>query len=302
MNAMEYKVTHTTVYSYSVPVSVCHNVLVLMPRNSDRLRRESHRLVIRPIPIITTRRDDFYGNHSHRFSIQESHRSLTVTSTSKVRVQPCRKISNGDAVGWEMVRDQTQNRIDPNWLAAAPFRFPSPRVPIGDSYADFAKSAFTRDEGIIDGLMALTAKIHSEFAYDPNATQVDTPVGEAFEHRHGVCQDFAHVQLACLRSLGIPARYVSGYLRTIPPEGGTRMVGADQSHAWVSAYCGEKLGWQEFDPTNNCRGSSNHIPVAWGRDYGDVVPVRGVFLGGGTHKLSVSVKVENLNQVETVNQ
>ncbi len=286
-----YKIVHTTTYNYSSPVSVCHNLLILTPRESERLHCPSHRLVIRPTPVSTERRTDFFGNYVHAFAIEEHHRSLTVTSTSRVEIKEKATLQSGDIPSWEDVRNGTRQQHDPQWLACAPFRFDSPRIVVSADFAAYAAPCFAPEQPIVDSVMKLTTKIHSEFAYDTRATNVKTATEEVFGLRRGVCQDFAHVQLACLRSLGIPCRYVSGYLRTIPPEGQVKMVGADESHAWVAAYCGEALGWVEFDPTNDCVCGTDHIPIAWGRDYSDVVPFRGAFIGGGKHTLSVSVDV-----------
>lgn len=294
---MKYKVTHTTQYDYTAAVSVCHNIVNLMPRNDGRLIRENHRLVIRPTPPKIVRRVDVFGNSSHRFSIDESHKTLSIQSFSKVEVQPSPEI-RGD-IAWEQLRAGVIDGTDAHWMSATPFRFASPRVPLDPVYRDFAQSEFTQGRGIVESLDRLTTKIYSEFSYDPNATLVNSTVAESFKKKRGVCQDFAHIQLACLRSLGIPARYVSGYLKTTRPgDPSARFVGADQSHAWIAVYCGAENGWIELDPTNNCRGGTGHIPVAWGRDYGDVVPVRGVLIGRGKHTLSVSVHVEESGKSE----
>jgi len=196
---------------------------------------------------------------------------------------------------WEVVRDGVRGQTDPNWLECAPFVFNSPRVSAAPEYRDYALLSFPAGISAVVGARDLTARIHREFTYDTRATTVSTRTEEVFAHRRGVCQDFAHVQLACLRSIGLPCRYVSGYLRTLPPAGQARLIGADQSHAWLAVYCGDALGWVEFDPTNNCVCGTDHISIAWGRDYGDVVPFRGAFTGGGEHTLSVSVDVRELD-------
>ncbi len=288
---MKYKIVHTTNYAYSAPVSVCHNLLILTPREGGRISCTGHRLVIRPTPVATVRRTDYFGNYVHTFSLEEQHRSLTVTSTSRVVVKKDDRLAMGNGPPWEALRDAVQTQSDRNWLECAPFRFNSPRVFTAPEYKAYALASFSPGMPVVDGLLKLTARIHAEFAYDSRATNVKTPTSEVFEHRRGVCQDFAHVQLSCIRSLGLPCRYVSGYLRTRPPEGQKKLVGADQSHAWISAYCGEELGWIEFDPTNDCVAGMDHIPIAWGRDYSDVVPFRGAFIGGGKHTLNVSVDV-----------
>ena len=179
-------------------------------------------------------------------------------------------------------------------LDALQFRFDSPRCHASVEAASYAESSFTADRPIVEALAELTSRIHREFEYDPRATTVSTPIDEVLQQKRGVCQDFAHVQIAMLRSLGLAARYVSGYVRTIPPPGKERMVGADASHAWVAAWCGD-LGWIDIDPTNDCFVSDQHITLAWGRDYADVTPLKGVYTGGGKHWLDISVDVVPLN-------
>ena len=172
----------------------------------------------------------------------------------------------------------------------AQFRFASEYVPLAEQFADYAKTSLKPDCPIVEGVADLTARIHADFRFDPKATNLSTPVREVFERRAGVCQDFAHLQLACLRSLGLAAQYVSGYLRTDPPPGKPRLVGADASHAWISVYCGA-AGWIDFDPTNNVMPGVDHITVAYGRDYADICPIQGVFIGGGRHAMHVAVDV-----------
>ncbi|OYW11667.1 MAG: hypothetical protein B7Z55_19015 [Planctomycetales bacterium 12-60-4] len=181
----------------------------------------------------------------------------------------------------------------PLTLEALQFTFDSPSVTAPAAVGQYAAESFPAGRPILEGVRHLTTRIHEDFKFDPRATTVSTPVVEVFEHRRGVCQDFAHLEIAALRSLGIPARYVSGYLRTIPPPGRPRLVGTDASHAWLSVYCGE-AGWIDVDPTNDCIVSTDHITVAWGRDYSDVCPIKGVFVGGGTHQMTVSVDVQPL--------
>ncbi|MCA9248620.1 MAG: transglutaminase family protein [Planctomycetales bacterium] len=294
---MKYKITHSTSYAYSSPVSVCHNLVMMTPREDPRVHCLSHRLRIRPTPQVSGRRYDCFGNHVHSFSIEESHRKLTVMATSRVSVEQFELPAPESTPAWESLASDEAAQRDPSWLNVAPFRFDSPRVQRSTEFADYARTAFTPSRSVLAAVLDLTATIHSDFAYDKQATLVDTPTEEAFRLRRGVCQDFAHVQIACLRSLGIPTRYVSGYLRTLPEAGKERLVGADQSHAWLSVYCGT-AGWIDVDPTNNCVCSTDHIPVAWGRDFGDVVPIKGVFLGGGEHILSVSVDVLPLEKVD----
>ncbi len=288
---MEYKITHSTTYDYSQPVSVCHNVVMLSPQTFGLVTCHSHRLIIRPTPSISSTRLDFFGNVVHAFSIEENHRQLSITATSRVSVSPATDVEGVTTSPWKVVADGVAQQAIGDWLDLAPFAYDSPRIRCGNRYLEYAAESFVKDRPILEAARELNHRIFTDFKYDKDATDVHTTTAEAFRMRKGVCQDFAHILIACLRSLALPARYVSGYLRTIPPVGRPRFIGADQSHAWVALYCGPELGWVDFDPTNDCICSADHIPVALGRDYSDVVPLKGVFLGGGEHRLSVSVDV-----------
>lgn len=250
-----------------------------------------HRMRIRPNPIDLHRRVDFFGNQLTVFSIDENHDELTISAVSRVEVQPQDLQVKSVGYDWQFVSQQLADREDPNWLQASHYLYNSPRVIRSREFADYAERAFQPGVSVFEAASNLTRCIFKEFKYDCSATETHTPTHKVFLMRKGVCQDFAHIMIGCLRSLGIPARYVSGYLRTIPPPGKSKLIGADQSHAWVAAYCGQAQGWIEFDPTNNTVCSTDHIPIAWGRDYTDVVPVRGAYLGGGESSLSVSVDV-----------
>jgi transglutaminase-like putative cysteine protease len=289
---MQYKITHTTAYQYSTAVSVCHNLVMLTPREDSRVRIHHHRLATQPLPQFTSRRKDAFGNIVNAFSIEENHRQLTVTASNRVTVAK-QELPPADASpSWQVIRDGVAEQSDSNWIDCSRFLFDSPRITRNSDFVDYAGRSYEQERPALEALRDLTSRIHRDFKYDKSATMVSTATSEAFRLRRGVCQDFAHIGIACLRSIGLPARYVSGYLRTYPPAGKPRLVGADQSHAWVAAYCGPKVGWVEVDPTNNCLCGTDHVPVAWGRDYGDVVPLRGVFLGGGAHQLKVSVDVQ----------
>ena len=288
---MQYKIKHTTTYTYSTPVSVCHNLVMLTPREDARLQVHYHRLDTHPAPQFAARRTDAFGNHVHAFSIEEIHKQLTVTAINRVTVLPAELADDVTGPPWHEIVDSVHAETDAAWLDAARFVFDSPRIRRSQQFAEYASESFADGRPIVTGLLDLTTRIHHDFRYDKHTTDVGTATEDAFRLRSGVCQDFAHVQIACLRSLGIPARYVSGYLRTVPPAGRPRLIGADQSHAWLAAYCGPDVGWIDIDPTNDCLCSTDHIPIAFGRDYNDVVPLRGVFLGGGEHQLKVSVDV-----------
>jgi transglutaminase-like putative cysteine protease len=283
-----YAITHVTTYSYTEPVSLCQNVAHLSVRPCDRQRAEPSALTIRPEPAVVEVRTDFFGNPTHHFTIQEPHRELTVTATHRVTVSPPPPVPHSPA--WETVRDRLVHDHSPVWLDAYQYTFDSRFSAADPQYTEFAAGSFTPGRPIVEVAEALVHRIHTGFRYDPRATTVSTPVAEVFEHRRGVCQDFAHLLMACLRSLGLAARYVSGYLSTDPPPGKPRLIGADATHAWVSLFCGD-AGWVDFDPTNDQIPGDRHILLAWGRDYDDVSPLKGVILGGGQHSVHVSVDV-----------
>ncbi|HTN74186.1 MAG TPA: transglutaminase family protein [Pirellulaceae bacterium] len=292
---MKYRVAHDTTYNYGDAVPVCHNYVHLTPRDTPRQVCRSHKLVIKPAPAISLRRLDYFGNQVTYFSLHEGHRKLSLTAVSRVDVRSIELAPPADSPPWEEIRDALSTERTPTGLEAYQFVFPSAYVDklwgeLGQAMAEYALKSFTRGRPIVEAALDLTARIHADFRYDATATNVFTPLEEVFRLRHGVCQDLAHVQIGVLRAIGLAARYVSGYLLTHPPPGRPRLVGADASHAWLAVYCGAE-GWVDFDPTNNVIPSDEHITLAWGRDYGDVCPVAGVFVGGGANSLLVSVDV-----------
>lgn len=292
---MRYRVRHTTTYLSDKPVSVCHNEACLRPRELAYQHVESYRLIISPAPSVKTTREDYYGNSLVSFSFNEGYDTLTVTATSTVRLSR-RPLDHDDQLPWSQIAASLRTPASALDSAASEFCWPSPRVSLHDELRDYAQESFSEDRRILDGLQELTTRIWKDFEFDPKSTTVATPVRQVFDQRRGVCQDFAHLQIAMLRSLGLAARYVSGYLRTYPPEGQPRLVGADASHAWLSVYCGPQ-GWIDVDPTNNKIPDNEHVTVGWGRDYGDVCPLKGVYTGGEHHRLDVSVDVEPLEPV-----
>jgi transglutaminase-like putative cysteine protease len=291
---MIYKVVHVTTYSYSQPVPMCHNELHLTPRDHGHQRCISTRLAIKPLPATIDERLDYFGNHVSYFAIHEAHHKLTVTATSKVDVEPPRLPTSADTPAWEDARDALTDYRNSEHLAASQFAFASPFVSIHEDIRQYALESFTRHRPLWDAVLELTSRIYRDFKYSPASTTVSTPPDEVFRLRRGVCQDFAHLEISCLRSLGLAAQYVSGYLQTDPPPGQPKLIGADASHAWLSVYC-PGSGWLDVDPTNNQMISTRHVTLAWGRDYGDVCPVRGVFVGGGNHAMNVSVDVAALD-------
>lgn len=285
---MQYHITHATTYAYAEPVSLCQNVAHLAPRACHRQRAEPPVLTITPEPAVLEDRVDFFGNPVCYFTVQEPHRELTVHVEHRVAVTPDDPPPHTPP--WETVRDRLPHDRAPVWLDAYQFAFDSRYVAADRRYADYARGSFAPGRPALDAARDLMRRVHSDFVYDPRATTLATPVAEVFERRRGVCQDFAHLMLAALRSLGLAARYVSGYLSTLPPPGKSRVVGADATHAWVSLFCGD-AGWVDLDPTNDAVPADRHVLLAWGRDYEDVSPLKGVILGGGAHTVAVAVDV-----------
>lgn len=235
-------------------------------------------------------RFDFFDNRVVYFAVQDIHKQLEVQVKTRVEVQQRPFSESSPALPWEETLQRLHQDPDPEIIEARQFVLPSPFIPLTQPLYDYANASFAPGRPVLEAVRALTQRIHQEFTYDPHFTTVATPVSEVLENRRGVCQDFAHFGIGCLRSLGLAARYVSGYLETVPPPGQPRLVGADASHAWFAVYLpGE--GWAEFDPTNDCMASEKHITLAWGRDYGDVAPLKGVMSGGGSHTLTVAVDV-----------
>ncbi len=291
---IRYRISHSTTYVYGEPVSLCQNVAHLVPRACPWQQAEESILAITPDPAVIEERIDYFGNPIEYFTIQEPHRELTVTVEHRIAVEP-RIVPEPNATPpWESVRDRLAFDRSAEWLDAFQSLHASRYVPLNEKYAEYAAVSFTPGRPILEAGLELTQRIFAEFTYDPRATTLATPVAEVFAERRGVCQDFAHLQLACLRSLGLAAGYVSGYLSTVPAPGRERMIGADATHAWVRLFCGD-AGWVDLDPTNNEVPSDRHILLAWGRDYDDVSPLKGVILGGGQHSVRVAVDVEPLN-------
>ena len=285
---MRYEITHTTTYEYSDPVSVSYHVLRLHPRAHAGQRCLRNELHIDPRPVVAQTHSDYFGNVVTFVTVEGAHRKWVVTSRSELEVEAVPAPAPESTTGWEEARDRA--RGDEGALESGDFLFPSPLIKAPSLFAAYAAPSFPAGRPLLEAVLDLTRRIHREFKFDSKATTVTTPVEQMLNNRRGVCQDFAHLEIACLRSMGIPARYVSGYLETDPPPGKPRLVGADASHAWVSFYCPGN-GWVDVDPTNNLIPSTRHLTVAWGRDYGDVSPVRGVILGSGEHSLKVSVDV-----------
>lgn len=290
MKKLLYEITHSTTYAYAGDVSVSHHLLRLTPRHGRRQSCLSHELSINPSAGAQRAYRDYFGNLTHFIAVESLHQQLVIVARSRVAVAPAFVPETSETPAWEIVRARCRDDHSSQALEAHEFIYPSPLVPAQDVFADYAKVSFTRGRPVFDAAQDLTRRIHEDFAFDSTATTVGTPVSEVFRQRRGVCQDFVHFQLACLRSLGLPARYVSGYLETDPPPGQPKLRGVDASHAWLSLLCPD-IGWLDLDPTNNCIPSLRHIAVAYGRDYSDVPPVRGVLVGGQNQQLRVAVDV-----------
>ena len=288
---MIYRIFHRTTYEYKHPVSVGTHVACLKPRALPHHQLAHSELRIQPRPATRTERVDFFGNLLCFFTIQEPHRDLIVEARSEVVMEGKATPWAQLPLPWEEAARSVPTDLSAAGLEAYQFGFESPRIRVRPEFAAYALESFTPERPMPDALLDLTARIHKDFRFDSKSTNVRTTPEEVFKKRRGVCQDFAHLQIAFLRSLNLAARYVSGYLRTYPPPGRPRLVGADASHAWVSAYC-PGIGWLDVDPTNNIIPTNGHVTLAWGRDYGDVSPLRGLILGGGAHTLNVAVDME----------
>lgn len=290
---MNYRVRHHTRYLYAQPVSQCYNLAYLLPRNTDRQTVDAVTIHISPTPQHQQEYIDYFGNRFLHFTIEQSHTQLDVDIQSEITLPDSNDTINLDfGTPCAYVKHLLANNTDWETLQAREFMLESPHVPLHQDLADYARSSFYDERPFLSAIMDLTQRIYHDFIYDPQFSTVATPLADVLKHRRGVCQDFAHLAIGCLRSLGYPARYVSGYLETLAPEGAEKLIGVDASHAWFAVYSpGE--GWYDFDPTNNMLTKAQHITTAWGRDYSDVTPLKGILFGGGANPLlTVSVDVQ----------
>lgn len=293
---MRYRVRHITEYTYGAPVSLCYNMAHLLPRDTRNQLCIHQKIQINPPPVYQNEGEDYFGNQTFYFSIQEAHKKLVIDVSTDFEISPI------NVLEW-----QTQNTITcgelrsllsapntPELRMAKEYLLDSPQIRRSADLGAYAQSTFADDKPILQATLAFTHKIFTEFKFDPSTTTVATPLEQVLKQRSGVCQDFAHLAIGCLRSVGIPARYMSGYLETLPPPGQEKLVGADASHAWFAIFI-PTLGWVEFDPTNDLMPNEQHLVTAWGRDYSDVTPLQGViFEGGGSQQLAVSVDVRRV--------
>lgn len=285
---MKYSIVHKTAYHYSEPASLSQNELFLQPRETGTQRVIQSGLIIVPEPQYLHHRTDYFGNNVHIFMVQQPHDALTMTATSIVETTSPVAPDPEHTAPWETVVQKLTLHEHPVMLENYQYAFASPMITVNAAAMTYAQPSFPRGVPVLKGAVDLMARIFADFEYDKSATNVDTSVDQVLASRKGVCQDFAHLAISCLRTLGLAARYVSGYLETSPPPGKAKLIGADASHAWVSLFVPE-AGWVDLDPTNNLIVGESHVTLAWGRDYGDVTPVKGVVMGGGEHRLSVMV-------------
>lgn len=288
---MRLRVNHRTLYQYGAPVTTSHHEARISPRESEHQRTVSHDIQITPAPSVRRRRVDYFGNRTLHFSLSEPHRSLDVVATSVVDVVAPLPNDASRTPPWEGVVERLRTDRRRDVLDAYETTFESPFVKNVPGLEEYARPSFGAGRPILEAVRDLTSRIHDDFTYDPRATDVSTPLEDVLSKRTGVCQDFAHLMIGCLRAYGLSARYVSGYLLTRPPPGKPRLVGADASHAWVATWLPEH-GWVDLDPTNDLVPGEEHVTVAVGRDFDDVTPLRGVILGGGQHSVEVFVDVE----------
>jgi transglutaminase-like putative cysteine protease len=270
----KYKISHRTTYTYFEPVSVCHNVLRLAPRDTQQQTCRHVAVRISPEPDIVKEYEDFFGNKVIYFSIEKEHARLTVDVQSEVDI----------VGGLDGMRDSGEIRQ---------FIFETPMTEWNEEIEAYARVSFQPGKSMMEAAGDLMHRIYTDFEFTPGFTTISTPLAVVMEEKKGVCQDFAHLAIACIRSVGLPARYVSGYIETVPPEGTEKLIGADASHAWFSIY-DPAVGWMDFDPTNNMMAGDQHITIGWGRDYADIAPMKGIILSSGSHGLKVSVDVKRL--------
>lgn len=294
---MNYRILHTTRFRHSEPATLAHNEARLSPRDFSRQTCTRNRFAISPKPRVFRKRFDFFGNQVCYFSIEEPHAELTVSVISEVRVTNTGYDTPGpaDDIPWEAARDMLATSLHAEIVDSRHFLMDSPLAAGSARLRDYALPSFPHGRPLLMAARNLMERIHHDFAYVPGFTEISTPLDQVLAHRSGVCQDFAHLAIGCLRAMGLAARYVSGYIETIPPPGQEKLTGADASHAWFSVYVPEH-GWLDFDPTNNQVPMDRHITLAWGRDYADVPPLKGVLYAAGRQDMDVTVDVMRLEE------
>lgn len=289
----EYEVTHSTVYSYSEKVSHCQNIAYLLPQSDARQSCERTEISISPFPAVSADHTDYFGNRFRYFSVEQPHRQLSVTAKTRIRTENLTENNWENSPAWEQVAGSARNPTEAADIAAVEFLLPSPFAALSAAFGEYAAESFSPGRPVLAAVLDFAQRIRNDFKYEQKSTTILTPLSDVFRHRRGVCQDFAHLAIAALRTIGIPARYVSGYIETYPPAGKPKMRGSDASHAWISVYAGA-AGWWDFDPTNGKAITEEFIVTARGRDFGDVSPLKGILFGGGKHTLKVEVDVHRL--------
>ena len=292
---MRYKVSHTTHYAYATPVDLASHMLHLLPREVPGQSVLSAEVTAEPLPGRVTHAQDHFGNHVSWMFLDRRHDNFAVTLTAEVDVHFAPPPPVLATRPWEEVAALAQAGGEGAWQAAE-FVFDSPMLPYEPAAGAYVAPSFPPGRPVLEGLLDLNGRIRREFTFKAGVTNVQTTVAKLLSQRAGVCQDFTHLMIAGLRAIGLPARYVSGYLRTRPPPGQPARRGADQSHAWVGAWLGPEFGWVDLDPTNDLVVTDEHVVLAYGRDYGDISPVRGVILGGGRHTVTVGVDLEAVDE------
>ena len=291
---MNYKVTHTTTYTYSETVSFCHNIVRLVPRNTDKQTLKNVFVNIDPQPKILSEYEDFFGNKIVYFTIEQDHKKLSVQVVSDIEKKSANNLEFDlyTNTSWEEVQQQIL-QSKPEYIDARQYCYATRMTTADVAIAAYAAQSYMPGRSMFEATKDLMHRIFFDFKFQSGFTTIATPLSVVMKERKGVCQDFAHLAIACIRSMGLPARYVSGYIETIPPQGIEKLVGVDASHAWFAVFI-PHVGWIDFDPTNNQIPGNQHITIGWGRDYADVAPLNGVVLSSGPHKLAVSVDVRRL--------
>jgi transglutaminase-like putative cysteine protease len=294
MKSTRFHVIHETRYEYAATVALSQKLMHLTPRSFQFQQCESHTVSLNPQDSERRIGSDYFGNHTSYCVVTEAHQNLLVRAESTLTLQPRpgqELIAN--SVPWEQARDGIHLHENPERLEIIKYLYTSTHITYSEDLATYARKSFTPGRSVLEAAFDLTRRIYSEFSFDSEATDISTPLSELLRIKRGVCQDFAHLMIGCLRAIGLSCRYVSGYILTHPAPGKPRLIGADASHAWVSVYC-PSIGWVDFDPTNCCMVNMEHVTLGWGRDFYDVSIIRGVMLGGGAQTLTVNVTMTEL--------
>ncbi|XOV80346.1 MAG: transglutaminase N-terminal domain-containing protein [Aestuariibacter sp.] len=292
---MKYQIRHATTYSYAENVSLSQNHARLAPLHNELQLCHEYDIQVTPGADYQDEYTDYFGNVVTVFEVPTLHKTMVVTATSVVEILPRPQQGLFEYyLSWEQVRDLLQHPRDTMQLSAAEFALATPTTQATTEIRDYTLQSFTPGRSLIPACDDLMGRIFEDFSFDPAFSTINTPVKEVFLHKKGVCQDFAHLSLTCLRSIGLAAKYVSGYIETIPPPGVEKLTGADATHAWFAVFV-PGLGWLDFDPTNNLKPAEQHVTLATGRDFYDVTPLKGVMFGGGAHQLAVAVDMNRIN-------